>query len=130
MVNKHLENMNSFDTASPEYWMLEAFKSLEKNENDTARLFAEKAVKIDNHNLDAQFLFLTTLIKKIDDPSIHKLETNRDKSRNVMNILREKRKEGKLSEKQETKFKEMSKLQFEFVEYVEREVWRIKLSFD
>jgi hypothetical protein len=47
-----------------------------------------------------------------------------------MNVLREKRKNGEFSEKQEIKFKEMSGLQFDFVEYVENEIWRINLSFE
>ena len=112
--------MNTFDPSTSEYWMLEAFKSLEKAENDTARLFAEKAIEINNQNIDAHFLLLTSLIKEIDNPSIYQLETNLEKSRNELKFLRNKEDNGELDEKQKIKLKELSKEQYDFLEYANR----------
>jgi len=112
-------NMSHFDSSSSEYWLLESFQALQKGENENARVFAEKAVELDSLNMDANFLYLTTLIKRIENTSFHKLKTNLDKANNIAKMLRQRKRDGELTSRQEQKLYELQEELHNFWEYVE-----------
>lgn len=113
---------------SAEYWIVEVFKSLEKDDNESARVYAERAYLIDNKNIDISLIYWSTLIKKIKNPSIQKLENNLNKAIDLSEEIRDKKSNGvfSLNRKQNEKFMQLIEEQWEFHQYVNNTRFRIE----
>lgn len=119
--------MDEFSTSK--YWIEQALKSIQKGENEKARSFAAQAVELDDNNIDAKILYVSTLIKKLDNPSLHKLETNLANSTKILAFLRQKGIDKELTKTQEEKLSELYSPQYDFIEYVHHERYKTENPF-
>ncbi len=112
--------MNDNNFSSPEYWIGEAQKAKGINDNESARVYAEKAYEMDKNNIDVNLFYLKSLVQRLENPSINKLETNMAKAKELQNLIKEKLNNGTFSfnENQDSLFKDYLREKYEFGEYV------------
>ena len=113
--------MNNDNFSSPEYWIGQAQKAKESNDNESARVYAEKAFEMEKYNIDVNLFYLKSLVQKLENPSMNKLDTNMTKAKELHTSIKEKLNNGTFTfnENQDNLFRDFLREKYEFGEYVE-----------
>ena len=113
--------MNNDIFSQPEYWIDQVNKAIDINDNELARVYAEKAYELDSNNVNANLIYLKSLVQRLDNPSMNKLDTNMAKAVELHKVIKERLGSGvfSLDEKQDRMFRDFLLEKYEFGEYVE-----------
>ena len=122
-TKEYIENQYGItenELSQVDIWKYKAVTSFTENDYESSRVFAEQAYSLNPNDIEMSFFLLKILLIKLENVSLHKLQTNFDRAQQIFKEVRAKRNSGifNFEEKHKKTLVKLSAENYLLIEYI------------